>query len=216
MKCTDAEHLWECCLRSCCLIDRCSLTFVSSSVRLHSAAISMSVVPSGCLLSFLKLSSSAAICSSDRFRCSIAFEAMFPFTASLQTKKVQPKRFLNRFGFSCPPASPRVRSSGLDVPTAGRGGVSARRRERVFMGGCARVEALQLSNTQRHVTRPSPPAEPEQTDAPWTPQRLKEDFGNIIEQSASVSRYKAFFIFLLWDILTKQPHCWITCQNVKE
>lgn len=36
----------------------------------------MSVIPSGCLLILLKLSSSTAICSFDRFRCSIVFDAM--------------------------------------------------------------------------------------------------------------------------------------------
>lgn len=57
------------------------LTCVSSSDSPHSAAINMSVVPSGCLPSFLKLSSSSVVCSSDRFRCSIALEVIFLFTS---------------------------------------------------------------------------------------------------------------------------------------
>lgn len=61
------------------------LTCVSSSDSPHSAAINMSVVPSGCLPSFLKLSSNSVVCSSDRFRCSIALEVIFLFTPSPQS-----------------------------------------------------------------------------------------------------------------------------------
>lgn len=52
------------------------LTFVSCSDSPHSAAISMSVVPSGCLPRRRKFSSSTATWSSDRLRAFVALAAM--------------------------------------------------------------------------------------------------------------------------------------------
>lgn len=54
------------------------LTCVSSTVSPHSAAISMSVDPSGCLPRFLKLFSSTESWSSDRFRGCIVVDVIAP------------------------------------------------------------------------------------------------------------------------------------------
>lgn len=117
------------------------LTSVSSSVRPHSAAISSSVVPSGCRLTFLKFSSRTRTCSSDRFGPSADFEAMAPGSV---------------------PAA--------DVRTAGwrRGGGSARGSVRCDSRRRRRRRFLTHGGRARRPNRTRPQEEGHKTSAPPT------------------------------------------------